>query len=121
MLFQVVQYSVEDSGGCVVHRPVCSVLVGVQGGWQGSLDVSQDKTLQALHNDRCQCHGPVSLRDVTAACFGAGTIVDVFRQVGTLHCDRKRLKSFENTSPDSAAQPLRTRPGCNLGPLLSVG
>ena len=65
--------------------------------------------------------GLYSLRDVIAVCFGIGTIVAVFRQVGTVQCDRERLKTFESTSPNSAAQSLRKRSGCHLDQLLSMG
>ncbi len=51
-----------------------------------------------------------------AACFGTGTIVDVFRQVGTVHFNRERLNIFVNTSPSSASQSLRMRPGMPSGP-----
>lgn len=50
-----------------------------------------------------------------AACFGTGTIVDVFRQVGTVHCNREWLMIFVNTSPNSEAQSLRMRPGMPSG------
>ncbi len=56
------------------------------------------------------------LRDVIAASFGTGTIVDVFRQVGTVHFNREGLNILVNTSPSSAAQSLRTRPGIPSGP-----
>lgn len=49
-------------------------------------------------------------------CFGSDTIVDVFRQVGTIHYDRERLKIFVNASPNSGTQSLRTCPGTPSGP-----
>ncbi len=55
-----------------------------------------------------------------AACFGIGTTVDFFRQVGTVHFNSERFNISVNTSPSSAGQSLRTRPGMPSGPVASV-
>ncbi len=43
--------------------------------------------------------------------------MDFFRQVGTVHFNSERFNISVNTSPSSAGQSLRTRPGMPSGPV----
>ncbi|XP_062300181.1 EF-hand calcium-binding domain-containing protein 6-like [Scomber scombrus] len=76
----------------------------------------------------CCGHGVVrgSVRSVgklvgVKAFFGQGTMVEDFRQSGTVDCSRHRLKILVKTPASSSAQSLNTSPGTPSGPAAFLG
>ncbi len=49
---------------CVLSAPIASVgkLVWVQCGWEAVLEMCQDQSLKALHNNGCECYGMVVIQ-----------------------------------------------------------
>lgn len=52
---------VKSRADCILYRPIGPVykLKRVQGGGQDGFNVGHDQPLEALHDDRCQCHGAI--------------------------------------------------------------
>ncbi len=86
VVIQVCEYRVQYCAYCILSAPIASVgkLVWVQCGWETFIEVCQDQSLKALHNNGCECYGMVVIQACWEECFGTGTMDVDLKHVGTV-------------------------------------